>query len=628
MLTDESEISPNSHNASEYYTFTLTEDKNIIVDLQANYSFEKLYLLDINNTILLELSENYIESTKIIEFLKAGTYFIDVTSSEIQNSTGTFSLSIKENIINTTSINLNSSFYGALSSDSGISKRTSRYSEHYIFEILERKDIVIALDSNFSNVLYLLDSKGSVLDEERKIYDNSITRIVYTVNPGIYTIDVTEYDIYNFEVGQYTLSLKENNITSTPIELNSTINGEWTNESYISNFTHRPTQEYTFTLVQRTDVIISSTSMNGQSLDLYNSNNYRYGSSIEGRDIIISLEEGTYRLDMTTVYNDEFGNFEITIKENRIIHKAITLDSIISSEWTNESGISPNSNRLTEYYTFTLEESKNIVLSIDSVDTGQIYLLNEDDRPILNISRNRRIVTNLDAGTYTIDATSYWGEELREYTLHFSENNLDSTPLLFNQEILGTWNIEDSMFSFYTKRYSKYYTFSLAERTDIEVELNSALAGFCHISGTYMSTQCRNGEVLTLDAGVYTLDATTWFGEELGIFSLLINANISKPQELEQVFLSTIDSFSVVLDWINNDNSVVGYKVYLDNKLVANLYAPKHSYVLSGLEPNGDYNYSIVAYNSAGESKVVSGSFKTKKDDYAWLIPVQYNILN
>jgi hypothetical protein len=56
--------------------------------------------------------------------------------------------------------------------------------------------------------------------------------------------------------------------------------------------------------------------------------------------------------------------------------------------------------------------------------------------------------------------------------------------------------------------------------------------------------------------------------------------------------------------------------------------ASQNSYVLGGLNPESEYKYSVVAYNSAGESEAVKGSFKTKKDDYAWLIPVQYNILN
>ena len=626
-LNTSSTISPRSFNYNSLYTFTLNMKKNIIVELQADYFFEKLYLINSNNNIIGEVSGNSIEYTRIIKSLEAGTYIIDVTSSELENSTGTFSLSLKNNIIKTTELSLNSSIGGELSTSSGISKRTNRYSEQYIFEILETKNIVLSLDSNFNNVLYLIDSNGTVLEREAKIYNNSVTRIVYTLNPGIYIIDVTESNIYNLEVGQYNLSLKENNITSIPIELNTTISGEWTSNSYISAYTHRPTQEYTFTLGQRTDVIIASASLNGQTLYLYNNENYRYGSSIENRDLILSLPSGVYRLEMTTLYNNEFGNFELIIKENVITHKEIALDSIVNSEWTNESGISPNSKRLTEYYTFTLTESKNIVLSIDSLDSGSIYLLNEDDRPILNISRNRRIVMNLDAGTYTIDATSYWGEELREYTLPFSENNLDSTPLLFNQEILGTWNIEDSMFSFYSKRSSKYYTFSLAERTDVSIALNSDLMISCHIFNRSFSTSCADGEVLTLDAGNYTIDATTWFGDELGTFDLLVSADIFKPKELEEILISNINSYSVTFNWINNDSSVVGYQIYINNKLAALVESKINKYTLSGLKTDSKYSYWIVSFNSAGESKAVSGTFSTKKDDFSWLVPIYHIIL-
>ena len=737
VLTSESETSPNSHNASEYYTFTLAEDKNISISLESDIYY-KMYLLDNYGSIIKEASKYDHKKKKIIMTLAQGTYRIDVTTV-FNDSHGSFMLTLKENIIETHSITLNTILDGEWTNNSGISPGSIQHSHYYTFILSERTDVVIDLESN-SPYLYLLDSNHNVI-ENSKDSVNRHAKIVKTLEAGTYTIDVTN-DSYNDGIGIYTLRFKINTILTTEIDLSSTTDGTWSLASGISQRSKQYTNYYTFTIDEDIDIVIEiDTSISNTKMYLLDSNNMVIAESNYKNFILKHLSAGTYTID-TTLSMSRTGNFSIYLHENIISNTPIEMNSSIHGEWTNISGLSENTGGYTNYYTFTLNERKNILITLsgknarfyildengsrinkymyfsetmtEALDAGiymievtqynkkedtyqlslheniikneviifnstiegkwiesdgispqthsyvkrytftldrktdvvidlnstissrRVFLLDGDTQEVIFNNVYSRIVSTLDAGTYMLDVTytNYYGVDKNttgSFTLNLKENIIQKSPIVFGMPIFGEWTTNSGVSN--NGQYINQYTFSLAEKTTVRITLMSKYSKFIKLG---WGNEYANGlddlyVVKVLEKGTYTIDVgiSEWNKPyQTGNYELLIVADIERASPIEHLKIESSNAYYSVISWKKGSCDTVGYKIYLNNKLVANIDAIENSYSFNGLNPESEYEYSVIAYNSAGESEAVSGSFKTKEDDYAWLIPVQHNILN
>ena len=741
VLTNESEISPNSHNASEYYTFTLSEDKNISISLESDIYY-KIYLLDNNGTIIKEVSKYDYKNNKIVMTLAQGSYKIDITTV-FNDAYGSFTLSLKENIIETYNITLETILDAEWTNKSGISSNSKRYTCYYTFTLNETTDILIDLDSS-SPFLYLLDSSGNLIISSDARYGMH-AKIVKTLKAGTYTIDVTSNN-NNDEIDIYTLRFKINTISTTEIDLNSTTEGTWNLASGISPLSKQYTNYYTFTIDEDIDIAIEiDTPVRNTRMYLMDSNNTLLYESNNGNPILKHLPAGTYMIDVTS-YMRHTGDFSIFLHENIISHAPINLNTSVQEEWTNTSGISKSGAHL-NYYTFTLDESKDIIIEL-SGSNSYFYLLDEYGIEIAKHSNyifRNTLAANFDAGTYMIAVTqNYKREDIYQLSLH--ENIIKNEIITLNSTIEGKWIESDGISPYtYEHGYVKRYTFTLEKKTDIVIDLNSTIdySRVFLLDGDTQEVIFNNGYsriVRTLDAGTYMLDVTysnyynsvdknttgsfilnlkeniiqkipivfgvptvgEWtthsgvsnegqyinqytfslsektavlitlksenskfiklgwantYGDnfsniylvkeldkgtytfdvgisewnkpyQTGNYELLIEATVKPALPIKNLNTELINAYNSVIKWKKGSSDTVGYKVYLNNILVANIDASENTYTLNGLEPNSEYSYSVIAYNSAGASEAVAGSFKTKKDDYAWLIPIQHNILN
>ena len=627
--TSSSGISPRSKNYANYYTFTLTERKDIIIDFDSVGS-KKLYLLDSNNSIIESKSEIGYGHTKIIRTLEAGSYTIDI-SNGYKDRIGVYTLRFRENIISNTNVSIGSSIDDTWSISSGVSSQSKNYTNYYTFIITERTDIIITLDGNSGyKQLYLLDANNTIVNTVSKSgYGNA--RLIVTLDAGIYKIDATTSDNVT---GDYTLGIKKNIISMTNIELNTTIAGEWLTTSGISPRSNTYSNNYIFTLTEQKDIIIE-VSANYADIYLLDNNNSIIKTSYYGRSRLIkTLEPGTYKIDISSDTYNEIGEYNLSFRENIVSNTNIELNSNINGEWLSTSGISPRTTSFSNYYTFTLDKPTDILIDLVSDNDESLFLL-DSNKNVIDSVWNRRIVKRLDAGTYIIDATVNNGIEVGSYVLIFKENIISNTEILFNQETYGKWT-SNSGVSSRSERYVNYYTFTLANSKEITINVASENDATFYIQdedgNVFDSAYSYRDENATLrrlfDAGTYKIGVTTDYRTEVGNYSLLLSADIAIPTFVTQLSISSIGSYITKITWVDNSEDVVGYKIYLNDKLVDSIKVSENSYTLSGLNPNSDYTYSIIAYNSAGESEAAGGTFKTKKDDYAWLVPVQYNILN
>lgn len=731
VLNSDSETSPHSFNSSEYYSFSLTEEKRIVISVESDF-YHKFYLLESNGSVIKEVSKYDYLNDKIVLTLTAGNYIVDLTSV-FDDNYGTFTLTLQENIIHTTSIALESIVDGEWTRNSAVSEETSQYANYYTFILYMKTDIIIDLESN-SPYVYLVDSNGSKIANAS---GNSIehAKIVETLEAGEYRIEVTNTGS-SFGLGIYTLRFKTNNILTTAIDLNSTVNGVWNISSGLSPRSKQYTNYYIFTLNEPKDIVIGMESdVSIERLYLLDSNKSIITESSGRRVILKHLTEGTYTID-TTSSSARTGNFNLFLKENIISNTLIDLNNSISNIWDETSGISQNSGSYSHYYTFTLDEQKNINISITGTNS-YLYLLDENgNRNYSVLFKNGSIIEVLEAGTYTIEATqsirknesyqfeiyenkvkneyvtlgdsissrltqndglsnethnyakeytftllkktnvvidlnssidyrrvilkndrgvlnyiflrnvysleagtytlemTYIGTDKNvtgDFTLALKENIIEQYPIIFNTLVHGSWRNESGVT--FSGHYINQYTFSLAEPTSVTVQMKSEYSKSIRLNGHY-EYRYNSEDIIfskTLDAGTYVIDVVIDESSNIyqtGDYKILIEADVKIALPIKNLNTELITTYNSVIKWERGSSDTVGYKIYLNDKLVADVNASESSYTLNGLEPNSEYTYSVIAYNSAGESKAVGGSFKSKVDDYAWLIPIQHNILN
>ncbi len=732
-ITTASEISPNSSNSSEYYTFTLTEEKNISIGLEAQFQ-NTLYLLDINGSVMKRISNVEYQNQKIVLFLPIGTYTIDI-SIVVPDEYGSFSLTLKENIIDITPIVIDTIFDDEWTSTSGISPNSLYPTNYYTFTLHERTDVLIDLEGNIP-YMYLIDSNGTVIETSRLSGYNR-AKIVQTLEAGSYMIDVTQsIRINHFSI--YTLRFKTNTVSTTEIELNSTIEDNWSLFSGVSSRSKQYANYYTFTLDEDKDIVIGlETNLFTQKLYLLDSNMSVIAESYGTKVIVKHLLAGTYTIDATSTYGaienyslffreniisnipidinsslfgaldalsgisyngtgysnyytfvideekeviidvsgtytilyllDENGNrdysvssrnnkivktfsagtytievtqwkredegFQLSIKENQMMKQEIVFGSMVSGVLTQNDGLSEDTHNFAKQYIFTLSRDTDVVFDLNTSINNGTMLLKNDSEIIRYISR-RSIIYSLKAGEYTLEVT-YDGIDTNLtgiFTLNIKENIIENTPILFNALTEGSWT-ENSGISTYGG-YVNEYTFSLAEETRILIVLQSEYSKYIYLDG-YSEYGYNSDDVAiskVLDAGIHTISVVLdnyWSNPyQTGNYTLLVQADIDQPLPVSQLSIQEVNPHSTEIKWQQSSDSIVGYKIYLNGIQIADIDASNTSYTIGGLSADSEYTYSIVAYNSAGKSKPVFGNIRTKKDDYAWLVPIQHMILN
>lgn len=99
------------------------------------------------------------------------------------------------------------------------------------------------------------------------------------------------------------------------------------------------------------------------------------------------------------------------------------------------------------------------------------------------------------------------------------------------------------------------------------------------------------------------------------------------PPKPSNFGISSIDTTTTTLSWIDNSNNETGFKIYQNNILIASLPANTTNYQVQDLESRETYTFTIKAYNTNGLSNPITLTVTTK-DDYGWLIPIYHVILN
>ena len=239
----------------------------------------------------------------------------------------------------------------------------------------------------------------------------------------------------------------------------------------------------------------------------------------------------------------------------------------ISSTWNDaclseKQSLDGNGDRYARFYTFTLTEAAHITITLKSVEDTYLYLLTglgkngttlheHDDISPGGVDTNSQLSLTLQPGGYTIEATTYYSEKGGDFRLIVEGLPLPPVPqptpaptapcvqaIEVQDAIKESWNdaclSEKQPLDRDGDRYARFYTFILTEATHITITLKSVEDTYLYLLeglGKNGATLHEHDDIspgvdtnsqlsLTLQPGEYTIEATTYYAEKEGDFTL------------------------------------------------------------------------------------------------------------
>ena len=494
---------------------------------------------------------------------------------------------------------------GSWTGDCDSSNRSGRHARFYSFTLEQETEVQIDLTSSQDTYLFLLQGAGkdgTVVDENDDAESgnpDSGSHITATLDAVTYTIEATTYSAG--ATGDFSLTITPAG-TPTPgptptdpcgqtLTGDGSVSGEWA-EGCDSEVAERGyVRYYSFALAEESEVTITLTRESGdadtylylregeaRSGDyLHQDDDYPASGDTDMSQIQESLEAGTYTIEATTYGAGETGSFTLTISglgttaqppeptPTDPCRQTLTGDGSVSGEWAEGCDSEVAERGYARYYSFALAEESEVTITLTresgDADTylylreGEArsgdYLHQDDDYPASGDTDMSQIQESLEAGTYTIEATTYGAGETGSFTLTISGLGTTAQPpgptptdpcgqtLSGDGSIPGQW-AEGCDSEVAERGYARYYSFTLAEESEVTITLTRESGD----ADTYLylrEGEARSGDYLhqdddypasgdtdmsqiqeSLEAGTYTIEATTYGAGETGSFTLTL----------------------------------------------------------------------------------------------------------
>ncbi len=459
------------------------------------------------------------------------TYSVKAYNTQGESSATSISFETAQPLnLTSTSINLGDRVAGRWNQNSVSTHRTGRYAEFYTFTLEADTNVIINLESTLVDTyLYLLsggerDAQIITRDDDGGRSTNS--RISQRLVAGTYTLETTTYSAS--KSGTFVLDIKEDNSGLAPAKP-TTVN--------VKNI--KATSAFLFwTPVQNEDgfklyldgVEISTTDMgvNGYSLsNLRPETAYTFS--------VKSFNRYGISEEVSVTFSTPAVQVETTV---------ISMDSYKNGQWVSTSRSTHRSGRYAQYYTFTLTEATTVVIDLGSSTDAFLYLLAGNGKNGTKLAfdddggagRNSKIIKSLEAGTYTIEATTFASAKTGSFTVKLGHmDTASANSISLNQRTSGQWSSETrSTHRNGGRAYAQFYTFTLSEAKNIVIDLESSTDAYLYLlngNGVAGSIIRRNDDggrgtnsriSRRLNAGTYTIEATTFGSYQSGSFNLQV----------------------------------------------------------------------------------------------------------
>ena len=210
--------------------------------------------------------------------------------------------------------------------------------------------------------------------------------------------------------------------------------------------------------------------------------------------------------------------------------------------WASDCPSTARSGRYARYYSFTLAGSERVEMNLTSgVDPylalrrgeGRNGTIEASNDNVGSRNSNSSINRVLSAGTYTVEATTYFSGQTGSFTLSVrplqgTENLGRLTRSVDRSNSVWVSNYASTQQG---RGYARSYTFTLAAATHVVINLTSSENPYLYVlrNGTVVhendnvTTRNLNSRIdETLQPGTYTIEATTYFPARTGTFHLSI----------------------------------------------------------------------------------------------------------
>ena len=438
---------------------------------------------------------------------------------------------------------------------------------------------------------------------------DTTARIYQNLPAGSYTIEATTYhaeDVDTFELSVQGLADAPPEPEPVPgpepepvdpeepcqedLTADGPLNGQWTGNCASESRSGSYARYYLFTLSETREItaMLESTdadpylyllSGSGSAATEVASNDDFEGSRQKSR-IQHTLTAGDYRLEATTYDAGAMGSFTLTVSgldageeepvkdpgdpgaggstsPDECLDDLGELDSATerTGSWVSDCASSTREGSYAQFFGFSLSEKTSVTIGLksDSADTvlnliegtGSDGALIESNDDAESGNTNSRISRDLEAGSYTIEATTFDAGITGSFTLTVTPAEVIAcvTNLGDMGEAIQRLSRFDSTCNSETREgsHARYYTFNLAQTATVTITLSAGEGQEGRVD-TYLylrAGQSRTGNAIQenddhegsttlsriqqpLEAGAYTVEATTYGPGQAGAFTLTI----------------------------------------------------------------------------------------------------------
>ena len=599
-----------------FYAFTLSERTEVQIDLTSSQD-TVLYLLNGANsrgTIVTSDDDGGSgNNSRITTVLEAGTYTVEATTHN-SRVTGDFRLSIDASAAPRNCFQHlgglpdgRTDLSGSWNSACASTHRNGRYGRFYAFTLSERTEVQIDLTSSQDTVLYLLNganSRGTIVTSDDDGGSGNNSRITTVLEAGTYTVEATTHN--SRVTGDFRLSIDASaaprncfqHLGGLP-DGRTDLSGSWNSACASTHRNGRYGRFYAFTLSERTEVQIDLTSSQDTVLYLLNGANSRGtivtsdddGGSGNNSRITTVLEAGTYTVEATTHNSRVTGDFRLSIDasaapRNCFQHLGGLPDgrTDLSGSWNSACASTHRNGRYGRFYAFTLSERTEVQIDLTSSQDTVLYLLNgagstgtvvdvNDD--VSRGNTDSRITTVLEAGTYTVEATTIQAGVTGNFTLTItpiavtSRCYQDLGTLPQSAHLPGEWTGACASVQ-RNGSYGRFYTFELTQRGEVQIDLSSTRNAYLYLlsgagaGGPLVASDNDGGSgnnsriTAVLETGTYTVEATTFNPGAIGTFDLRITSRPAPMDPCTDTLIasdSSVDTAPIVGEWTSDCSS-------------------------------------------------------------------------
>ena len=433
--------------ASDVAQTTLTATLN---DSAASYAVKLGGVVDDDSTIDLSPGRNVITVTVTAEDgVTTGIYTIVVSRAKTADALSSDAA--------LRSLSLSGIDFGAFSSD------TTSYTAQVANEVSQTTATIVRNDTEAIHLIKLggVEDTDGVID--LSVGDNIIT-VEVTAEDGETTLTYTT-TVTRAEAPATEPEPAPADTCVQAVEADGTIEGSWddtclSEKDAPGGAGDRYARFYTFTLSEATEITIALESdedtylylldEHGKDGDTLHSNDdiAAGGVNLNSR-LLVTLQPGDYTIEATTYHAEREGDFTLTIEglgeaevptpdpepEVEGCVESISADGTIEGSW-DDSCLSDRAapggavDRYSRFFTFTLDEADDVTITLESEQDTYLYLLEghgrnetvlyENDDIDYPSNTNSRLSERLEAGDYTIEATTYYAQKSGEFTLNIS----------------------------------------------------------------------------------------------------------------------------------------------------------------------------------------------------------------